>query len=120
MVLKLFRMRHPRLILKDERNIVFAQHVKQPGFQPILVPDLDREPIIGDARQLFKERPQPRLELHRGRKERVIEERKLKDHRSKLFLKHVYRGDEFLKLFVTIDEHLLMRDRSRDLQRKQQ
>jgi len=43
-------MWHPRLILKDQRDVVLAKKVKQPGFQPVFVSDLNRESTPTGAR----------------------------------------------------------------------
>ena len=63
-VLKVLWVGHPRLILKDQRDVVLAKQVKQPGFQPVFVSDLNSKSKPTGAWQLLEEGLEPRHELY--------------------------------------------------------
>jgi len=106
--LELAGVRHPALVLEDQRDAVLAQQVGEPSVEPVLVPNLHGElAVLGE---FAEERFQADKKLCTAGEHAAVEIRELKHHWPELLAKQVHRFHELLQLVIAVHEHLFVRN----------
>src|SRR5271154_3755285 len=103
-------------VLQNERDVETPKNICELYIQPFAVSNLDRKPML--TRKRFQEWEQTVGECVAILYLKFIEVRKLKHHDSELVSENAHRFNKCFKLFRTIDENFLVRDRLRHLDRE--
>src|SRR6266566_5726561 len=98
--LHLPRSRHKRCVGQCQSNVVLSEHVRESSIEPGLVSNLDDKFVIG--RKLLEEGFQHGEKMILLREFPAVEERKLKDHRTKFWTENIHRVHELLEFGITV------------------
>jgi hypothetical protein len=105
-------MKHPRLVLKNQRDAEVSQYSSELSVEPFLVSDFDCEFVA--LRQPLQKWYEPVQKITLGTEDSAVEERKLENHRPELGAEERHGFYELLEFGLTSHEKLFVGNQLRN------